>query len=72
MQSDGWWDPGTPASFEAGGSEPDMFVGYEHAEDDARDEGAPSAPTTRPDIRQHILIDKTNPQLYKVWLHVTG
>ena len=71
-QSDGWWNPGAPASFEAGSSEPRMRVAQFEALEEAEEDAASSAPTTRPDTRQEILIDKTNPQLYKVWLLVTS
>jgi hypothetical protein len=68
--SDGWWNPGTPAAFEAGVSGPDIhFVALTTMSVDDSESGAPA---TRPAYQQFILIDKTNPQLYRVWLLITG
>jgi hypothetical protein len=67
-QPDGWWAPGVPSSFEAGSNVSDL-IGPGFGGDDASESGTP---TSRPDVRQFILIDKSNPQLYKVWFLVSG
>jgi hypothetical protein len=49
-----WWTPGTPASFEAGSSTP---------------AAAPAtAPASAPAIHRYILIDKTDPKQFTIWM----
>ena len=67
QQADGWFAPGVPPSFEAGANVPSS-IGPAVVDD----ENGSATPTSRPDVRQYILIDKSNPQLYKVWIFVSG
>ena len=69
-----WWTPGAPARFEAGGSARDGFgTGSAAGSHDDSDSDSSSGPgTTQPALRQFILIDKTNPQRYTIWLAVDG
>jgi hypothetical protein len=65
--SDGWWTPGVPSSFEAGTNSPNSIGSV-----DGDDETGSGAPTSRPEVRQFILIDKSNPLIYRVWILVSG
>lgn len=68
----GWWVPGTPSRFEAGGSQDHFMHPMVATTMPLAVQATPPPATTQAAVDQQILIDESNPTRYRVWMIISN